>query len=60
MARAFSEIAFTPTVRAAQARQGSAGAYEKFLALDEGRSQAQGIQARARIRTLKKELENKR
>lgn len=35
-------------------------AYEKFLALDEGRSHNQGIQARARIRTLKRELQNKR
>jgi len=35
-------------------------AYEKFLALDEGRSQTQGIQARARVRTLKRELQNKR
>ncbi len=35
-------------------------AYEKFLTLDAGRSQTQGIQARARIRTLKRELEQKR
>lgn len=32
MARAFAEIAFTPAVRAVQERQGSAGAYAKFLA----------------------------
>jgi hypothetical protein len=32
MARAFAEIAFTPAVRAAQQRQGSAGAYDRFLA----------------------------
>jgi hypothetical protein len=31
MARAFAEIAFTPTVRATQQRQGSAAAYAKFL-----------------------------
>lgn len=32
MARAFAEIAFTPSVRAAQARYGSAAAGERFLA----------------------------
>jgi predicted pyridoxine 5'-phosphate oxidase superfamily flavin-nucleotide-binding protein len=32
MARAFAEIAFTPTVRAQQERQGSAQAYDRFLA----------------------------
>ncbi len=32
MARAFAEIAFTPGVRAMQARQGSAAAYDRFLA----------------------------
>ncbi|NNG04932.1 MAG: pyridoxamine 5-phosphate oxidase [Inquilinus sp.] len=32
MARAFAEIAFTPAVRAAQERHGSAGAYARFLA----------------------------
>lgn len=32
MARAFAEIAFTPRVRAEQARQGSAAAYAKHLA----------------------------
>lgn len=32
MPRAFAEIAFTPAVRAVQAREGSAGAYAKFLA----------------------------
>ncbi len=32
MARAFAEIAFTPAVRAAQQRQGSAAAYDRFLA----------------------------
>jgi len=35
-------------------------AYEKFLDLDQGRSQNQGIQARARIRILKRDLENKK
>src|SRR3546814_14632905 len=34
MARAFAEIAFTPAVRAEQARQGSAGSYAKFLDAD--------------------------
>jgi len=34
MAKAFAEIAFTPAVRAEQARQGSADAYAKFLAPD--------------------------
>jgi predicted pyridoxine 5'-phosphate oxidase superfamily flavin-nucleotide-binding protein len=34
MARAFAEIAFTPAVRAAQARQGSAASYDRFLAPD--------------------------
>ena len=32
MARAFSEIAFTPAVRAVQRRQGSAHAYDRMLA----------------------------
>jgi len=31
MARAFAEIAFTPAVRAAQEKQGSAASYTKFL-----------------------------
>ncbi|MGI9407320.1 MAG: pyridoxamine 5'-phosphate oxidase family protein [Hyphomicrobiaceae bacterium] len=31
MARAFAEIAFTPSVQAAQSRRGSASAYAKFL-----------------------------
>jgi tetratricopeptide (TPR) repeat protein len=35
-------------------------AYEKFLALDEGRSHNQGIQARARVRTLKRELQSRK
>jgi superkiller protein 3 len=35
-------------------------AYEKFLALDEGRSDKQGFQARQRVRTLKRELERVR
>jgi len=35
-------------------------AYEKFLELDQGQSHDRGIQARARIRTLKRELEQKR
>jgi predicted pyridoxine 5'-phosphate oxidase superfamily flavin-nucleotide-binding protein len=34
MARAFAEIAFTPTVRAAQQRQGSAAMYDRMLAPD--------------------------
>ncbi len=34
MARAFAEIGFTPSVRAEQARQGSADAYARFLAPD--------------------------
>lgn len=34
MPRAFADIAFTPTVRAAQEAQGTAGRYEKFLAAD--------------------------
>jgi predicted pyridoxine 5'-phosphate oxidase superfamily flavin-nucleotide-binding protein len=34
MARAFAEIAFTPTVRAAQQRQGSAAMYDCMLAPD--------------------------
>lgn len=34
-------------------------AYEQFLALDDGREPSRGIQARARVRTLKRELENK-
>ena len=34
MPRAFAEIAFTPNVRAAQARHGSATGYEKFLSPD--------------------------
>jgi hypothetical protein len=34
MPRAFSEIAFTPAVRAVQARQGSAAALDRFLAPD--------------------------
>ncbi|MEL6980642.1 MAG: pyridoxamine 5'-phosphate oxidase family protein [Pseudomonadota bacterium] len=34
MARAFADIAFTPSVRAAQERHGSAAAYAKFLAPD--------------------------
>jgi uncharacterized protein len=34
MARAFAEIAFTPAVRDAQTRNGSAPAYDRFLAAD--------------------------
>lgn len=34
MPRAFAEIAFTPAVRAMQQRQGSAAAYDRFLAPD--------------------------
>lgn len=35
-------------------------AYEKFMALDQGRNQNQNFQAEARIRILKKELERRR
>ena len=38
MARAFSEIAYTPRVRAMQERQGSAAAYAKFLKPEAGRN----------------------
>lgn len=34
MARAFAELAFTPSVRSVQERQGSAASYAKFLAPD--------------------------
>jgi len=52
MARAFSEIAFTPAVRAVQARQGSAAACDRFLAPEAdpanriGPREAEFIQAR--------------
>src|SRR5262249_47251278 len=42
MARAFAEIAFTPTVRAIQERLGSAAAYGKFLAPEADRSDRLG------------------
>lgn len=42
MARAFSEIAYTPAVRAMQARQGSAATYAKFLTLEAGRNDRLG------------------
>lgn len=42
MARAFSEIAFTPAVRAAQQRQGSAAAYDRFLAPEAERANVLG------------------
>ena len=42
MARAFAEIAFTPAVRAAQARQGSAKSYAKFLAPEAERADRLG------------------
>ncbi len=42
MARAFAEIAFTPTVRAIQERLGSAAAYAKFLAPEAERSDGLG------------------
>src|SRR2546425_12963422 len=35
-------------------------AYEKFVALDQGRSENQGFQARQRIRILARELEHKK
>ncbi len=35
-------------------------AYEKFLALDQGRSDKQGFQARQRVRILKREMERRR
>lgn len=38
MARAFAEIAFTPAVRAAQTRQGSAAAYDRLLAPEADRA----------------------
>lgn len=47
MARAFAEIAFTPEVRAVQARQGSADAYAKFMAPEEDRRDALGPEERA-------------
>lgn len=52
MARAFSDITFTPTVRAIQTRQGSADAYAKYLAPEAapgdriGPAEAQFIAAR--------------
>jgi uncharacterized protein len=42
MTRAFAEIAFTPAVRAAQERQGSAAAYAKFLAPEAARGDRLG------------------
>jgi len=47
MARAFTEIAFTPEVLAAQDRLGSARAYAKFQEPDEERRDALGPQERA-------------
>jgi predicted pyridoxine 5'-phosphate oxidase superfamily flavin-nucleotide-binding protein len=52
MPRAFAEIAFTPAVRAVQARQGSAAAYDRALAPETdpanriGESEAAFIEAR--------------
>ena len=42
MARAFSEIAFTPAVRAAQQRQGSAAMYDRMLAPEAERANLLG------------------
>ncbi len=42
MARAFAEIAFSPSVRAHQTKMGSAKAYAKFLAEDAGRGDLVG------------------
>jgi predicted pyridoxine 5'-phosphate oxidase superfamily flavin-nucleotide-binding protein len=42
MARAFSEIAFTPAVRAMQERQGSAASYDRFLAPEADRANRLG------------------
>jgi predicted pyridoxine 5'-phosphate oxidase superfamily flavin-nucleotide-binding protein len=42
MARAFSEIAYTPKVLAMQERQGSAAAYAKFLKPEAGRNDSLG------------------
>jgi hypothetical protein len=42
MARAFAEIAFTPAVRAAQTRQGSAAAYDRLLAPEADRASQLG------------------
>lgn len=47
MARAFSEIAFTPAVRAAQDRQGSAKVYEKFLSPETDRADRLGPDEKA-------------
>jgi predicted pyridoxine 5'-phosphate oxidase superfamily flavin-nucleotide-binding protein len=49
MARAFSEIAFTPAVRAAQQRQGSAAAYDRFLAPEAERANVLGPEETAFI-----------
>lgn len=42
MARAFAEIAFTPSVKALQEKQGSAGGYAKFLSPDAERGDRLG------------------
>ena len=42
MARAFAEIAFTPTVRALQKQEGSSAAYDPFL--------EPGAEARGKVR----------
>jgi predicted pyridoxine 5'-phosphate oxidase superfamily flavin-nucleotide-binding protein len=42
MARAFAEIAFTPAVRAAQQRQGSAAMYDRMLAPEADRANLLG------------------
>ena len=49
MARAFAEIAFTPSVRAVQARQGSAAAYERVLAPEAERADRLGPEEAAFI-----------
>jgi hypothetical protein len=49
MARAFAEIAFTPAVRAAQSRQGSAAAYDRMLAPETERADRLGPEEAAFI-----------
>ena len=49
MARAFSEIAFTPAVRTAQQRQGSAAMYDRMLAPEADRANLLGPEEAAFI-----------
>ena len=49
MARAFTEIAFTPEVRAVQARQGVADAYARFMTPEAERADTLGPDERAFI-----------